>query len=142
MKKYLNKFGQDFTLLLSYVIKTFIPIYFRKLKPKAYAYPEDPQRDPVYLYKMYSDKRPDDMNSEDSPFFLTPGSASQNCWYRRTPMGINKLYGIINDMKEKSRSRGSTDNSLQVFNIPDYLHLQKKSDRSGTALGLLLSSYI
>lgn len=42
------------------------------------------------------------MNSEDSPFFLTPGSASQHCWYRRTPMGINKLYGIMNDMKEKS----------------------------------------
>ena len=40
------------------------------------------------------------MNMEDSPFFLNPGNATQNCWFRRTPMGINKLYGIMKRMKE------------------------------------------
>ena len=55
-----------------------------------------------HLYKLHLDRRPADMNHDDAPFFLTPGSSSKNCWVRRTPMGINKLYGIMNEMKQRS----------------------------------------
>ncbi|KAL3882066.1 hypothetical protein ACJMK2_028441 [Sinanodonta woodiana] len=61
----------------------------RLAKPRAYAIPDIPQKDPVGLYKLYKNKRPADMNGPESPFF------SQ---YKKTPMGINKLYGIMKKM--------------------------------------------
>lgn len=64
------------------------------------------------------------MNQEDSPFFLTPGSASQNCWYRRIPMGINKLYGIMNEMKIKA---GIVDPRITPYSARKRL-IQKLND--------------
>ena len=41
------------------------------------------------------------MMDPDSPFFLSINYArkSGKAWYKRTPMGINKLYSIMNDRK-------------------------------------------
>ena len=38
-------------------------------KPRAYAVPEDPARDPVAVYKKYRSVRPVEMLDPDSPFF-------------------------------------------------------------------------
>lgn len=70
------------------------------MKPRAYAIPDDPLRDPVHLYKLYADKRPEEMSSEESPFFLTPGN--KTAWYKKCPVGINKLYNIMNEMKDEA----------------------------------------
>ena len=40
------------------------------------------------------------MCTNESPFFLTPGSIQYKCWLKKPPMGINKLYV---DMKEPMR---------------------------------------
>ena len=55
-------------------------------------------------------------------------------------MGINKLYGIMNDMKEKA---GLEDPRITLYRYSTSLitSTSKTSDRSGTALGFLLSSY-
>ncbi|XP_053376908.1 uncharacterized protein KIAA1958-like [Mercenaria mercenaria] len=77
------------------------PRDIRGTKPKAYA-TADAQRDPVHLYKLYSQKRPDEMCKPDSPFFLTPNDKPQRCWFKKTPLGINKLYNIMRDMKAEA----------------------------------------
>ncbi|KAH3890276.1 hypothetical protein DPMN_014352 [Dreissena polymorpha] len=54
-------------------------------------FPDQPDRDPVHLYRLYADKRPDDMMTEDIPFFLTPGNKTQECWFMKSAIGINKM---------------------------------------------------
>ncbi|XP_060588773.1 uncharacterized protein KIAA1958-like [Ruditapes philippinarum] len=79
----------------------------RTVKPKAFGNDEDTRKCPIHLYKMYRDKRPESMCSDESPFFLTPGGGTQKSWYRKAPMGINKLYNIMNDMKSDANITNS-----------------------------------
>ncbi|KAH3713191.1 hypothetical protein DPMN_072977 [Dreissena polymorpha] len=39
------------------------------------------------------------MRGDDSSFFLTPCNSTQLGWFRRLAIGINKLYGIMAEMK-------------------------------------------
>ncbi|KAH3831604.1 hypothetical protein DPMN_104874 [Dreissena polymorpha] len=39
------------------------------------------------------------MRGDDSPFFLTPCNSTQLGWCMRSAIGINKLYGIMTEMK-------------------------------------------
>ncbi|XP_060573052.1 uncharacterized protein KIAA1958 homolog isoform X3 [Ruditapes philippinarum] len=62
----------------------------------------DPPRDPVHLYKLYLDKRPPGMLEDNSPFFLSVANSAPNLlqsWFKTQPMGINKLYNILRDMR-------------------------------------------
>ena len=81
----------------------------RKVKPRAYETPETPSKCPVRLYRLYTSKRPVEMNEPDSPFFLSinvyPKKDGQ--WYKRNGMGINKIYAIMKEMKENA---GLSDN--------------------------------
>lgn len=76
----------------------------RKIKPKMYAKPELPQdRDPIRVYKIYASKRPETMNTNDSPFYLAvnnvqPFFLSIRPWFKAQPIGINKLNSILKDM--------------------------------------------
>lgn len=85
----------------------------RKTKPRAYAIPQQPERDPVALYKKYRTVRPGEMSEPDSPFFLSINYNYKNGhpWYKKQPMGINKLYQIMNDLK-KGAGIDSTDKRL------------------------------
>ena len=74
----------------------------RKTKPRAYAIPERPERDPVALYKKFRSLRPLEILEPDSPFFLSINHNYKDGspWYKtKMPMGINKLYQIMNDLK-------------------------------------------
>ena len=47
------------------------PRNVRAVKPKALAAANGPpERDPVAVYKIYSEKRPDEMNKLDAPYYL------------------------------------------------------------------------
>ena len=72
----------------------------RKLKPKAYETPEIPDRCPVALYELYSSKRPEEMKTPDSPFFLSINSyhKKDGQYYKKCAMGINKIYAIMKKM--------------------------------------------
>ena len=77
----------------------------RKTKPRFYATPQQPERDPVAIYKKYQSVRPCQMSEPDSLFFL---AVNYNCkcgspWYKKLPMGINRLYQIMTDLKTGAR---------------------------------------
>ena len=47
------------------------PRNVRPIKPKAFATSDLPrERDPVVVFKIYSEKRPESMNKPDAPFYL------------------------------------------------------------------------
>ncbi|XP_046330875.2 polypeptide N-acetylgalactosaminyltransferase 14-like [Haliotis rufescens] len=73
----------------------------RDTKPRAYAIPQTPEKDPVALYKLYREKRPDAMLSGDTPFFLAINYQKQKSgsWFEKNAMGINTIYDIMKDMK-------------------------------------------
>jgi hypothetical protein len=77
----------------------FSPI-FRAVKPRAYENQENPESNPVYIYKVFASKRPVEMCTDGSPFFLTPGTKSTKCWFKKCAMGINSIYSIMNEMKK------------------------------------------
>ena len=78
------------------------PRDIRQTKPRAYAIPDVPNRDPVGLYKKFRGLRPMEMLEPDSLFFLSINYAPKpgHAWYKKIPMGINKLYAVMNELKE------------------------------------------
>lgn len=84
-------------------------------KPRAYEVPI-PERDPVSLYLLYKSKRPQEMLDTESPFFLATASkhpTAQEPWYKRQPVGINKLYGIMKTMMKEAGVQ--TDSKLTPY---------------------------
>ena len=63
-------------------------------------------RDPVQAYHLYVSKRPEQMNSDDSPFYLainyTRVANSSKPWFKAVPMGSNNLNSLMNTMAEKA----------------------------------------
>lgn len=79
------------------------PRNIRPVKPKAFAVPNGPSdRDPVVVYKTYSEKRPDAMNKPEAPFYLginhTKNPSSGKSWYKTNAMGVEKLNSLMQSM--------------------------------------------
>ena len=55
--------------------------------------------DPVALYKKFRSLRPLEMLEPDNPLFLSINHNYKNVHGTKKPMGINKLYQIMNDLK-------------------------------------------
>ena len=79
----------------------------RKVTPKMFSVPEN-ERDPIAVYKLFAEKRPAEMNSDDSPFDLAVNSLkkleslSNIAWFKKAPAGVNKLDSIMKNMAEKA----------------------------------------
>ena len=66
------------------------PRNIRTVKPKAFAAPNGlPERNPVFVYKLYTQKRPDIMLKPDAPFYLginhtrsSVPSSSNKSWFK------------------------------------------------------------
>ena len=72
----------------------------------AFAVPNGPpERDPVTVYKIYSEKRPEAMNKPDAPYYLginyTKSPSSKKMWFKSSAMGKNKLNSLMKTMAEK-----------------------------------------
>ena len=70
------------------------PRNIRPVKPKAFARPDGPpEKDPVFVYKFYSEKRPSSMQTVEAPYYLgiNHSKDSSKCWFKASPMGVNKL---------------------------------------------------
>ncbi|XP_021380096.1 uncharacterized protein LOC110467324 [Mizuhopecten yessoensis] len=68
-----------------------------------WAQPEVPERDPVGIYKLYSQKRPPNMQHENSPFYLgitTLHPSPVQAWYRTCAMGVNKLSDLVRMIRD------------------------------------------
>lgn len=81
------------------------PSNVSKLKPKMYEEPSLPaERNPVYVYKFYKEKRPKETLVEDEPFYLAINHISSEQlafqdtkWFKPQPMGVNKLNSLMKD---------------------------------------------
>ncbi|XP_073540662.1 uncharacterized protein [Phyllobates terribilis] len=74
----------------------------RQLKPRIYATPHIPDRDPVNAYLKYQSFRPGAMMTPDSPFYLAPNvnyNPAFSEWYRSTKIGIQKIRAMMSTMK-------------------------------------------
>ncbi|XP_069837205.1 uncharacterized protein [Dendropsophus ebraccatus] len=74
----------------------------RQMKPRIYATPHVPDRDPVTAYLKYQSFRPGAMMTPDSPFYLAPNvnyNPAFSEWYRSTKIGIQKIRAMMTTMK-------------------------------------------
>jgi len=80
------------------------PKNIRAFKAKMFSVPGS-DRDPVQAYHLYASKRPEQMKSDDSPFYLainhTRVANPSKPWFKAAPMGSNKLNSLMKTMAEK-----------------------------------------
>ena len=56
-------------------------------------------------YKFYAEKRPAEMKTDDAPFYLTVNnvtSGSGKPWFKKAPVGVNKLNTVMKTMAQKA----------------------------------------
>ena len=77
----------------------------RTVKPRMYDNQTVlPERNPVFLYKLYKEKRPEETLVEEAPFYLSINHVNseklalpQTKWFKPQPMGVNKLNSLMKD---------------------------------------------
>ena len=79
----------------------------RKVTPKMYAIPTNPpEKDPVFVYKFYAEKRPNEMNTDEAPFYLAVNHckkvSSDKSWFKKSAIGVNTLNSLMKRMAEKA----------------------------------------
>ena len=81
------------------------PKIFAQLNQKILSAPGS-DRDPVQAYHLYASKRPDQMKSDNSLFYLainyTRVTNSSKPWFKAAPMGSNKSNSLTKTMAEKA----------------------------------------
>lgn len=87
------------------------------IKTKAIATPDLPrQQDPVVVFKIYSEKRPESMNKPNAPFHLSVNHTTKNSdksWFKANAMGVNKLNSLMKTMAQKA--------SLDNFHLTNHI---------------------
>ncbi|KAL3864698.1 hypothetical protein ACJMK2_006358 [Sinanodonta woodiana] len=68
--------------------------------PVVFAKPDNAERCPIHLYKVYASKRPPDFCDPNDPFYLSIslGRPTDEQWYVRKQIGINKMANIVKKM--------------------------------------------
>ena len=78
----------------------------RAMPPKMFA-TAGSERDPVVVYKLYVQKRPEKITEDDSPFYLAVNNLKAESlqtkeWFKANPVGINKLNCLMKTMAQKA----------------------------------------
>ena len=68
------------------------------------------EKDPVAVYKLFVQKRPEKMKEPDAPFYIavnnvsmkSKSSNSEKCWFKCNAVGTNKLGGLMKEMSKKA----------------------------------------
>lgn len=84
------------------------PVNTRVVKPRMYEnLAVSPEQNPVFLYKLYKSKRPEQSLENDAPFYLSINHASVSKlalpatkWFKPQPMGVNKLNSLMKNCAE------------------------------------------
>ena len=79
------------------------------IPPKMFA-TDGSEKDPIVVYKLYAQKRPEKMLEDDSPLYLAinnnlkAGSLQTKEWFKTGPVGINKnkLNSLMKTMAQKA----------------------------------------
>lgn len=100
----------------------------RTVKLRAYA-TDNPDRDPVTAYKLFREKRPQAMLTDDSPLYLSINkrfSSIKAPWCKPLPLGVNNLRTILQTMvKEANIARNRRFTNISVRKLV----LQKLNSR-------------
>ena len=83
------------------------------------------EKDPIVVYKLYAQKRPEKMNEDDSPFYLAVNNnlkaelLQTKGWFKVGPVGINKLNSLMKTMAQKAginneRLRNHSDRKTMI----------------------------
>ena len=117
----------------------------RSFKPKMWATPDRPTRCPVRLYKAFIQRRPLEMCTADSPFYLTVNHHRKptSFWYKKQPLGVTLLNRIMKELADKGVIQGRKMNhsarktmiqTLCSANVPDSTIMQLSGHKSITSL--------
>ena len=105
----------------------------REVTPKMFATPDDPDRCPVAMYKIYQMMRPHDFCAPDHPFYIAPRTTSQkhisNTWFMKMTLGEKKIGGMLKAMAVD----GGLDKNKRLTNHSTRKHLVQKLRDSGIA---------
>ena len=74
------------------------------IAPKMFALPNN-EKCPVKPYKVYAEKRPAEMKTDDAPFYLTVNnvkSGSGKPRFKKSPVCVNKLNTLMKTMAQKA----------------------------------------
>ena len=99
--------GQEYLELNEREIKTCSgndPRNVRAIARKMFAVPNN-EKCPVKAYKVYTEKRPAEMKTDDAPFYLAVNnvkSGSGKPWFKKSPVGVNKLNTLMKTMAQKA----------------------------------------
>ena len=87
------------------------PRNIRPVKPKAFARRDGPpEKDPVFVYIFCSEKRSSSMQSVEAPYYLGINhSKDSKCWFKASPIGVNKLNLVNENNGRKSWLRATTN---------------------------------
>ena len=80
------------------------PRNVRAIAPKMFAVPNN-EKCPLKAYKVYAEKRPAEMKTDDAPFYLAVHnvkSGSGKPWFKKAPVGFNKLNTLMKAMAQKA----------------------------------------
>ena len=84
----------------------------RVFKPKMWATPDKPERYPVHIFRQFVHRRPPEMCQDDSPFYLSVNHkrAPGSYWYKKLPLGIHKIDGIMKNLAKIGALTGKKTN--------------------------------
>ena len=64
------------------------------------------EKDPVTMYKVFAEKRPEKMNDPDVPPYIAVNNvkskSTDKCWFKCNAVGINKLGSLMKEMSRKA----------------------------------------
>ena len=81
------------------------PRNVRAIAPKMFAVPSN-EKCPAKAFKVYAEKRPAEMKTDDVQFYLAVNnvkSGSGKPWFKKAPVGVNKLNTLMKTMAQKAR---------------------------------------
>ena len=101
-----------------------------------FAQPENPYC-PIAMYKLYIQKRPEDLRDMNSRFYLRPlDNPKDDVWYSHQPLGKNKLGIMMKSMATIAEITGrKVNNSTRKTFASTLLHATGKSLRSPSWVG-------
>ena len=80
------------------------PRNVRAIARKMFAVPNN-EKCPVKAYKVYAEKRPAEMKTDNTPFYLAVNnvkSGSGKPWFKKAPVDVNKLNTLMKTMAQKA----------------------------------------
>lgn len=97
---------------------------FRPTTPKIFS-TDGGDSDPVVLFKLFCKKRPIESMEADHAFYLTPIPEKRihptaECWYYKTPMGVNSLGDLLKNACKSAGINGKkTNHSLRKTTVAE-----------------------